>query len=161
MDAKCEVAVPDVADVCSKERIQLRAEHIVVSTENLSYEECLLYFKDILQTEFPECSFRENVPVVELVGELNATFKLYETRPYQAYKAEWGAPYSFVIYKDNRVVAAMMIGERRVVSRRVKYLISKMYMKKLQLPYIPFYTEFKNEVGYTVSRIAKHLNDSE
>ena len=60
--------------------------------------EWVAYFREILQSEFPQYTFRENVAVVELVGDANDEFKLYKSRPQQAYKAEWGKPYSFVLY---------------------------------------------------------------
>ena len=56
------------------------------------------YFAEILSTEFPQYSVRRNVPVTDLAGYAEDMFKLYKKRPMQAYKAEWGAPYTFVLY---------------------------------------------------------------
>lgn len=137
--------------------VELKANHSVTTSEGMSHEGCLSYFKGILQSEFPEYTLREAVPVEDVVGELSEVFTLYETRPHQAYKAEWGSPYSFVLYKDGRVAAIVMIAERCRHSKRVKFLISKMYAKKLNVPYIQFYSEFENNVRYVVSRLSKQL----
>lgn len=131
---------------------------MATSTKGLTAEQCADYFRGILAKEFPECSICENVSVAELVGNVDATFRLYKTRPYQAYKAEWGAPYTFVVAREGRVVAVIMLAEKWKQYNNVKYLISKMYMKKLGIPYIPFYTEMKNDIGYVVERLAKHIN---
>jgi hypothetical protein len=137
--------------------VELKAEHSVTTSEGLSFKECLSYFKNILETEFPEYTTRAAVPVEDVVGPLNEEFKLYETRPYQAYKAEWGAPYSFVMYKDGKVAAIIMVTEKWCHNKHAKQLISKMYAKKLDVPYIQFYTQFENNVRYVVSRLLKHL----
>ena len=46
------------------------------------------YFKEILLSEFPSYTIRENVSVPDLVGFVTDEFKLYKTRPMQAYTAE-------------------------------------------------------------------------
>lgn len=148
-----EEAVSDVYKV----DVTLKANHSVTSTKGLQGYQCQNYFREILQTEFPEYTFKENVAVQELVGNVDATFRLYKTRPHQAYKAEWGAPYTFVVVREGRVVAVIMLAEKWKQYNNVKYLISKMYMKKMGVAYIPFYTELANDIGYVVSRLRKTL----
>ena len=54
--------------------VNLKAVHLANSTNGMSYEQCLLYFKDVLTTEFPDYTFRENVAVQDLVGPQGASF---------------------------------------------------------------------------------------
>ena len=115
------------------------------------------YFAEILGTEFPQYSTKRNVPVTELAGFATDEFKLYESRPLQSYKAEWGTPYSFVLYQGGAPVGIVMLGEGSSHSRNVKYLISRMYAKKMGLPYINFYTQFPNERAYVINRIREFM----
>lgn len=117
------------------------------------------YFHEILQTEFSEYELSENVAVTELAGDANDSFKLYKTRPYQAYKAEWGEPYTFVLRRNGEVKGVVMLGDKRSHNERVKFLISRMYAKKLDIPYISFYTHLPNEIAYVVMRIRKMLKE--
>ncbi len=137
--------------------VDLKAQYAVTSTVGLEAEQCQAYFREILQNEFAEYTFREGVSVVDIVGEQNDSFQLYKTRPYQAYKAEWGAPYNFAIYRDDKLVGTIMLGEKWSHYNRVKFLISKMYMKKMGVAYIPFYTELSNDVTYVVHRLREFL----
>ncbi len=116
------------------------------------------YFSEILGSEFPQYSTKRNVPVTELAGFANDEFKLYETRPLQSYKAEWGAPYTFVLYQGEAPVGVVMLGSGTSHSRNVKYLISRMYAKKMGLPYINFYTQYPNKRAYVVKRIKDFMN---
>ena len=68
-----------------------------------------------------------------------------------------GAPYNFAIYKDDKLVGTIMLGEKWSHYNRVKFLISKMYMKKMGVAYIPFYTELSNDVTYVVHRLREFL----
>ena len=115
------------------------------------------YFAEILSTEFPQYSTKRNVPVTELAGYATDEFKLYESRPQQSYKAEWGAPYTFVLYQGDAPVGIVMLGDGSSHSRNVKYLISRMYAKKLGLPYINFYTQMPNERAYVINRIREFM----
>ena len=124
---------------------------------DLSVEEWVAYFKGILETRFPEYSVKENVPVTELTGDVEETFQLYETRPYRAYKAEWGKDYDFVLYSDGKPKAVVMLGDGHCHSKHVDFLISRMFAKKLDVPYIGFYLEFPNEEEYVVGRIREQL----
>lgn len=117
------------------------------------------FFRDILQTEFSEYELSEKVAVTELAGDANDSFKLYKTRPHQAYKAEWGEPYTFVLRRNGEVKGVVMLGDKRSHNERVKYLISRMYAKKLDIPYIAFYTHLPNEIAYVVLRIRKMLKE--
>ena len=116
------------------------------------------YFAEILSSEFPQYSVKRNVPVTDLAGYAADVFQLYATRPQQTYKAERGAPYTFVLYQGDQPAAVVMLGDGASHSRSVKYLIARMYAKKLGLPYINFYTQCPNERGYVVSRIRQFLN---
>ena len=115
------------------------------------------YFRDILRTEFALYNVKENVPVTDLVGFANDEFKLYEDRPTQAYKAEWGKPYTFVLEQMGVIKGVVMLGNGNSHSSNVKYLISRMYAKKLGVPYINFYTQMPNEREYVIGRIRKFL----
>lgn len=116
------------------------------------------YFKDILLRNFSSYTIRENVPVTDLVGFANDKAQLYTTRPTQAYKAEWGQPYSFVLEADGKAKAVVMLGSGHSHDENVKYLIARMYAEKLELPYINFYTQMPNERNYVIERIRKFLN---
>ena len=116
------------------------------------------YFKEILSNEFPSYTIRENVPVTDLAGFVNEEFKLYKTRTSQAYKAEWGQPYTFVLENGGKAIATIMLGNGHSHDSNVKYLIARMYAKKLDIPYINFYTQMDNEKSYVIGSIHKFLN---
>lgn len=115
------------------------------------------YFAEILSSEFPQYGVRRNVPVTDLAGFATDDFKLYETRPLQAYKAEWGAPYTFVLERGGVLAGIVMLGSGHSHDSNVKYLIARMYAKKLGLPYINFYTQMPNERQYVIGRIRKFM----
>lgn len=110
-------------------------------------------FAEILRTNFPIYTVRQYVPVTDLVGFVEDHFLLYPTRPYQTYKAEWGQPYSFVLYMGDSPLGVIMLGHTSSHMRRVKYLISRMYAKKLGIPYINFYDTMPNKREYVIKRI--------
>ena len=116
------------------------------------------YFAEILATAFPQYGVGENIPVTDLTGFVSDEFQLYETRPRQVYQAAWGAPYSFVLYAGGGPKAVVMLGSGHSHDSNVKYLISRMYAKKMGLPYINFYTQMPNERTYVIQRINKFLN---
>lgn len=116
------------------------------------------FFREILKNEFSSYSIRENVPVTDLAGFADDEFQLYKTRPYQAYKAEWGQPYTFVLEKDGNAKGVVMLGGGHTHSSNVKYLIARVYAKKLGIPYINFYTQMPNERDYVIGRIRKMMN---
>ena len=115
------------------------------------------YFREIIQSEFPGYDVRENVPVTELAGFAADEAQLYKSRPRQVYKAEWGEPYTFVLSQGGVPKGIVMLGGGHSHSANVKYLVARMYAKKLGLPYINFYTQMPNERGYVVGRIHKYL----
>lgn len=115
------------------------------------------HFRSILKSEFPQYTVKENVPVTDLVGDACDSFQLYKTRPYQAYKAEWGEPYTFVLYQGIRPKAVVMLGDGHCHTEKVKYLIARKYAQKLNIPYINFYNQMPNEKQYVISRIRKFL----
>lgn len=125
-----------------------------------SNQEWVTYFKEILTKEFPQYTIRENVTVQELAGNLNEEFQLYDSRPRQAYKAEWGQPYSFVLYEGGIAKGVVMLGKGHSHDSNVKYLIARKYANRIQLPYINFYTQMPNERDYVVARIKKLMNDA-
>ena len=116
------------------------------------------YFAEILSTEFPQYGVRRDVPVTDLAGYAEDLFKLYKKRPMQAYKAEWGAPYTFVLYDGGTPAGIVMLGGGRSHDSNVKYLIARMYAKKMGLPYINFYTQIPNERSYVIGRIRRFMN---
>lgn len=115
--------------------------------------EWVAYFREILQTEFSQYTFKENVPVTELAGYVSDEFQLYSTRPRQVYQAEWGKPYSFVIYQAGVPRGIVMLGKGHSHDQNVKYLIARKYAQKMNLPYINFYTQMANERNYVIERI--------
>ncbi len=115
------------------------------------------YFREIIQSEFPGYDVRENVHVTELAGFAADEAQLYKSRPRQVYKAEWGEPYTFVLSQGGAPKGIVMLGGGHSHSANVKYLVARMYAKKLGLPYINFYTQMPNERGYVVGRIHKYL----
>ena len=120
-----------------------------------SEAEWMAYFREILANEFSQFEVRENVPVQDLVGYVADEFKLYKDRPQQAYKAEWGKPYTFVLFNNGLVYGVVMLGNGHCHDSNVKYLISRMYTKKMNVPYINFYTQMPNERGYVIDRIKR------
>ena len=120
--------------------------------------EWVAYFREILATEFAAYNVRENVPVTDVAGFANDEFQLYKTRPCQAYKAEWGQPYTFLLEQGGTPKGVVMLGKGNSHDSKVKYLISRMYAKKSGLPYINFYTQMANERNYVIGRIRKFLN---
>lgn len=120
-------------------------------------EQWQAYFRGILQAECPGLTIRENVPVTDIAGPVSGVFQLYKSRPSQMYKAEWGKPYSFVLYDGAAPKAVVMLGAGHSHYSNVKYLIARMFAKKAGLPYINFYTQMPNERGYVVSRIHRFI----
>ena len=118
-----------------------------------TYEEWVAYFDEIIRTNFPQFTVKRDVPVTDLTGFTADTFQLYETRPYQTYKAEWGKPYTFVLYRGEKPAGVVMLGGGHSHDKNVKYLISRMYCKKLGMPYINFYLQMENERNYVIGRI--------
>ncbi|MBO4486292.1 MAG: hypothetical protein J5734_04055 [Prevotella sp.] len=116
------------------------------------------YFREILQREFSSYTLRENVKVTDLAGYVSDEFKLYKKRPNQVYKAEWGQPYTFVLESAGAPKAVVMLGDGHSHDSNVKYLIARMYAKKLGMPYINFYTQMPNERSYVVERVRKFLD---
>lgn len=119
--------------------------------------EWVTYFREILATEFPQYSVREKVAVTDVVGFANDEFKLYKSRPTQAYKAEWGQPYTFVLEQAGSIKGVVMLGNGHSHDSNVKYLIARMYAKKMGIPYINFYTQMPNERDYVIGRIRRFL----
>ncbi len=116
------------------------------------------YFSEILRTAFPMYSVRMNVPVTDLVGNAADNFKLYDDRPYQAYRAEWGVNYDYVLYLGNIPKAVVQLGSGTSHTQKVTYLISRKYAEKMGMSYICFYTQFPNQRQYVIERIETFLH---
>ncbi|MBO7074305.1 MAG: hypothetical protein J6W12_05315 [Bacteroidales bacterium] len=155
---------PVVAEIKDKENVKntsVKPEtQPKVQTNHHTQIETKYYFKNIFGTDFSRFEVRENVAVTDIAGYANEKFQLYKTRPYQAYKAEWGNPYTFGLYQNDEVKALIMIGDGRKMCKNVKYLISKMYAKKCDIPYVTFWTEAPNEKDYVIMRVNKYLNNN-
>ena len=95
-----------------------------------------------------------------MAGNLNEEFQLYKSSPRQAYKAEWGQPYSFVLYEGGIARGVVMLGKGHSHDSNVKYLIARKYANRIQLPYINFYTQMDNERDYVIARIKKLMDDA-
>ena len=124
---------------------------------DLSDAEWINYFGQILAEDFGRYNVMRNVLVQDLVGNVSDEFQLYATRPRQAYKAEWGMPYTFLLCEGSVAKGVIMIGKFQRQCKYVSFLISKMYAKKLGLPFISFYMDAPNEREYVVGRIHKFL----
>ncbi len=118
----------------------------------------IAYFAEIISSEFPQYSMKRDVPVTDLAGFISDESQLYKTRPVQTYKAEWGAPYTFVLYQGDKPAGIVMLGSGSSHHKNVKYLVARMFAKKMGLPYINFYTQMPNERAYVVKRIREFLN---
>ena len=116
------------------------------------------YFREIIEAEFPDYEVREAVPVTELVGDAADEFQLYDSRPSQVYRAEWGQPYTFVLYQGGAPKGIVMLGSGHSHSSGVKYLIARMYATKIGLPYVHFYTQMPNERTYVAGRLHRFLD---
>lgn len=115
-------------------------------------------YKPILTKHFSQFTLREDVPVTDLTGDVNDVFRLYKTRSNQVYKAEWGRPYDFVMLEGGKAKAVVMLGRPHSHQNKVKYLISKLFAKKLGVPYISFYIQCPNNEAYVVKRIKEFMN---
>lgn len=122
-----------------------------------SETEWMAYFKEILAQEFSQYSVRENVPVQDLAGDVSAEFQFYATRPQQAYKAEWGLPYTFVLFQPDGVKGVILLAQYQKQYKHVKFMVSRMYAKKMGVPFVSFYMDAPNERGYVVERIKSHV----
>ena len=131
--------------------------HSAAPVPEKSAAEWRSYFREIIRTTCAGYEVREDVPVTELAGNVSDEFQLYSTRPRQVYKAEWGEPYTFVLYQAGAPKGVVMLGGGHSHSANVKYLIARMYTKKLGIPYINFYTQMPNERAYVEGRIRKYL----
>ena len=136
-----------------KPQPQQQPQHHEDAQKERTDAEWLTYFREILSKEFGQYAIRENVSVQELAGDANDEFKLYESRPNQAYKAEWGMPYTYVLYSGGRVSGVILLAKYQKQCRHVKFMISRMYAKKMGIPFISFYMDAPNEHDYVVERI--------
>ena len=126
-------------------------------TVDRTREEWLGYFRNIIQTHFPDYTVKEDVPVTELTGDVQEVLKLYESRPNQAYRAEWGKNYDFVLYAEEKPKTVIMLGNSRNHTKKVNYLISRMFAQKLGVPYLGFHMGFANREDYVIGRIREQL----
>lgn len=147
---ECGTQIPENARFCPYCGKRISIPLTMIINDSAKWK---AYFREILQKNFPKYAFKEDYPVDELVGDTYDVFKLYQDRPNQVYKAEWGKPYDFVLYLEGKVVGVIMLGADHTHNKNVKYLISKMFAKKIKVPYIGFYTNFPNKEDYVCKRI--------
>ena len=116
------------------------------------------YFRAIIANRFPNLTIDEEVPVSQVAEEMYEVCKRNAARTYQAYKAEWGAPYTFVLSSEGIPRCILMLADwAERPENKVKYLISKMFAKKMNIPYLYFYTNMKNEESYCIKRICEAM----
>ena len=132
-------------------------EHGNNPRENYSDLQWREYFRAIIASQYPLMTVREDVPVTDIAGYAEDVFQIYETRPRQVYKAEWGQPYTFVLYAAGTPKGVVMLGNGHSHDENVKYLVARKYSQKAGLPYINFYTQMPNEREYVVSRLQRFL----
>ena len=151
----CHSRIPEGAKYCPSCGKEVQS-HFLTS---ISYDTNKIkqYFREILLRNFSQYTIKEEVPVTALTGDIYDIFKLYKERPNQAYKAEWGKPYDFVIYSGDKPKAVVMLANYNEHSVKVQYLISKMFAKKLNVPYLGFYSKFPNKEWYVVNRIKESM----
>ena len=63
-----------------------------------------------------------------------------------------------MLYQGGVPVGIVMLGAGSSHHKNVKYLVSRMFAKKMRLPYINFYTQMDNERAYVVKRIKEFMN---
>jgi hypothetical protein len=120
--------------------------------------EAKVYFRNILNTEFSQYQIRENVPVSEIRGaEIAIQEKFWKDMPMKQYYTTEGRAYDFGLYVGGILKAVVSLGEDSSHDSKKEYLISRMYAKKANIPYINFYTQFPNKKEYVVDRIKKML----
>lgn len=89
------------------------------------------YFRAIIANRFPNLMIDEEVPVSQVAEEMYEVCKRNAARTYQAYKAEWGAPYTFVLSSEGIPRCILMLADwAERPENKVKYLISKIFAKK-------------------------------
>ena len=125
--------------------------------EDYSDQQWRDYFRAIIASQYPLMTIKEDVPVTDIAGYAEDVFQIYETRPQQVYKAEWGQPYTFVLYSGGVPRGVVMLGKGHSHDENVKYLVARKYSQKAGLPYINFYTQMPNEREYVVSRLHRFL----
>ena len=114
---------------------------------NLSHN--MEYFRKVLREQFPECVFEENVSADRLGWAVAHKYKtygnLYPDRPFE-----------FVMYKDNRLVATILLTDHNQESLAVcKNTIAT--SEAYHVPCINFLMQFPNEASYVKERIAKAI----
>ena len=114
---------------------------------NLSHN--MEYFRKVLREQFPECTFEENVPAGRLGWAVATAYKTYGN----VYPDR---PYEFVMYRDNRLVATILLTDHNRESLAVcKNTIAT--SEAYQVPCINFLMQFPNEASYVRERIAKAI----
>ena len=122
-------------------------------------DEWKVFFRKILSEHFSNYEIQEEVPVTHITDVDYDVFKLYKTRPSQVYKAEWGQPYTFVIKHQGTPRLCIMLGNDNEHQKGVKFLISQKFAKKVNIPYLRFYTKMLNKEEYVVQRIRESIDN--
>ncbi len=131
----------------AKSSYQASAGEIGTEDGNLSHN--MEYFRKVLREQFPECTFEENVSVDRLGWAVANAYKTYGN----VYPDR---PFEFVMYKDNRLVATILLTDHNRESLAVcKNTIAT--SEAYHVPCINFLMQFPNEASYVRERIAKAI----
>lgn len=107
------------------------------------------YFREVLREQFPECTFEENVTADKLGWSVANAYKTYGN----VYPDR---PFEFVMYKDNRLVATILLTDHNRESLAVcKNTIAT--SEAYHVPCVNFLMQFPNEASYVKERITKAI----
>lgn len=116
-------------------------------TEDGNLRHNMEYFREVLREQFPECTFEENVSADRLGWTVANAYKTYGN----VYPDR---PFEFVMYKDNRLVATILLTDHNRESLAVcKNTIAT--SEAYHVPCVNFLMQFPNEASYVRERIAK------
>ena len=109
----------------------------------------MAYFRQVLKEQFPECTFEENVSAESLGWAVANKYKTYGN----VYPDR---PFEFVIYKDNRLVATILLTDHNKESLAVcKNTIAT--SEAYKVPCVNFLMQFPNEASYVRERISRAI----
>lgn len=116
-------------------------------TEDGNLRHNMEYFRGVLREQFPECTFEENVSADRLGWTVANAYKTYGN----VYPDR---PFEFVMYKDNRLVATILLTDHNRESLAVcKNTIAT--SEAYHVPCVNFLMQFPNEASYVRERIEK------
>lgn len=118
-------------------------------TEDGNLRHNMEYFREVLREQFPECTFEENVSADRLGWTVASAYKTYGN----VYPDR---PFEFVMYKDNRLVATILLTDHNRESLAVcKNTIAT--SEAYRVPCVNFLMQFPNEASYVKERIEKAI----